>query len=335
MSSSDEKQTFELNDGYSLVLIEDSNNPLKIELYQNQILTYYVLLNDSQCSTVTNQLCETKNELCDLLTHLLVKVETNIRVIDLKRLEISFPIYFGPTIPRTKLWTFKIELQPVSASNNKKTDDLTLDPLDWDEVRPLGHKIMNDMINYSRDARLRPVWRPLSLTVRQTIKQTGLPLKGQSPFEVYDEVCSLVLPYAVGNHHPHYWGYVQGTGSIIGAFAEFITGTMNTMSWGGHHASIYIERQVLSWLKVLMDFPNDDTSSGILVTGTSVATIIAMTVARKKFSNQTMKIYYSKEAHNCLVRAIELLNISKENTILIPTNSERQIDLKVFYYEKK
>jgi aromatic-L-amino-acid decarboxylase len=188
---------------------------------------------------------------------------------------------------------------------------------------------MDDMINYSRDVRLRPAWSPMPLTVRQTIAQTSIPLKGQSPFEVYDEVCSLVLPYPVGNLHPHFWGYVQGTGSVVGAFAELIAGTLNTMSWGGHNASIYIERQILSWLKVLMDFPNDDTSSGVLVSGTSVATIIAMAVARKKFSNRTMKVYYSKEAHNCLMRAIDLLNIGRENVIVIPTNSERQIDLKV------
>jgi hypothetical protein len=329
MSSFNEKSIYELHDDYSLVLIDESNDHLKIELYQNQILTYYGLLNDNQCFTITNQFCETKKELYDLLVNLLISVESSIRVTNSRYLEISFPIYFGQQKLRTKLWTFKIEFQPFLSVDGKRTNDITLDPFDWSEIRSLGHKIMDDMINYSRDVRLRPAWSPMPLTVRQTIAQTSIPLKGQSPFEVYDEVCSLVLPYPVGNLHPHFWGYVQGTGSVVGAFAELIAGTLNTMSWGGHNASIYIERQILSWLKVLMDFPNDDTSSGVLVSGTSVATIIAMAVARKKFSNRTMKVYYSKEAHNCLMRAIDLLNIGRENVIVIPTNSERQIDLKV------
>jgi hypothetical protein len=329
MASINENNNYELDDGYSLVLIEDSNNYLKIELYQNQILTYYVLLNDNQCFMITNKFCERKKELYDLLVNLLITTKSSIHVKDSSYLEISFPIYFGHEKIRTKLWTFKIEFQRFLSIDEKRTDDISLDPLDWTDIRSLGHKIMDDMIDYLRDLRFRPAWRPMPLTVRKAIAQTNIPLKGQSPFEVYDEVRSLVLPYPVGNLHPHFWGYVQGTGSSVGAFAELITGTMNTMSWGGHQASIYIERQILSWLKVLMDFPDDDTSSGVLVSGTSVATIIAMAVARKKFSNRIMKVYCSKEAHNCLIRAIDLLNIDRENLIFISTDSERKINLKV------
>ncbi|CAF0766950.1 unnamed protein product [Rotaria sordida] len=328
MASFNEKTIYELNDEYSIILIEDFNNHLKIELYQNQILTYDVLLNDHQCSTITHKLCETKAELYNLLCDLLITMKSSISVTNSRYLEISLPIYFGHEKTRTKVWIFKIEFQRFLFIDNKKMDEISLDPLDWTEIRSLGHQIMDDMINYLSDIRLRPAWRPMPAIVRKAIAQTDIPLKGQSPFEVYDEVCSLVLPYSVGNNHPHFWGYVQGTGSLIGAFAEFITGTMNTMSWGGHQASIYIERQILSWLKVLMNFPNDDTSSGLLVSGTSVATIIAMAVARKKFCNRTMKVYCSKEAHSCLIRAIDLLNIGKENIISISTNSERQIDLK-------
>ncbi|CAF1446068.1 unnamed protein product, partial [Adineta steineri] len=184
------------------------------------------------------------------------------------------------------------------------------------------------MIDYLRDIRLRPVWRPMPAEIKQAFAQTDLPVKGQSPWQTYNEVYSLVLPYSFGNDHPHFWGYVPGAGSSIGALAEFITGTMNTMSWGGHQSSIYMERQVLSWFKMVMGFPNDDTCSGILVSGTSVATIIALAVARKRFHNRNMKIYYSKDTHSCLIRAAELLNIEKHNLIAVPVNQQHQIDLK-------
>jgi hypothetical protein len=331
MASFNKNNIYELNDRYSLVLAEDITDYLKLKLYQNQILTYEVLLNDNQCLMITNRFCTTKKELYDLLVHLLITIKSSIRVKDSNYLEISFPIYFGHDKTLSKLWSFKIEFQRLLIDDAKRTDDISLDPSDWTDIRSLGHRIVDDMIDYLRDLRLRPTWHPIPLAVRNAIAQTNIPLKGQSPLEVYEEVCSLVLPYPVGNLHPHYWGYVQGTGSSIGAFAELITGTMNTMSWGGHQASIYIERQILSWLKVLMDFPNDDTSSGVLVSGTSVATIIAMAVARRKFSNRTMKVYCSKEAHNCLIRAVDLLNIGRENLFLISTNTERQIDLKVRY----
>jgi hypothetical protein len=329
MTSSNAKHSHELNDGFSIELVDNSDDHFKVELYQNQVLKCNVLLNDNQCSTITHRLCETKKELYDLLVDLLGTTTAIIQITDSKYLDISFPIYFGNEKNCMKLWSFQIKFLHILPVDKITTDETSLDPVDWTDIRLLGHRIMNDMIDYLRDVRLRPAWQPMPLTVKKAIAQTDIPFQGQSSFEVYDEVCSLVLPYTTGNIHPHFWGYVQGTGSSIGAFAELITATMNSMSWGGHQASIHIECQVLSWLKILMGFPNDDTCSGVLVSGTSVATIIALAVARKKFSNRKMKIYCSEEAHSCLTRAVDLLDIGKENLILIPTNSERQIDLKV------
>ncbi|UJR36828.1 hypothetical protein I4U23_029541 [Adineta vaga] len=329
MAFSNNKQVFELNADYSLALKDDSMEYLKMELYHNQTLISHVSLNDNQCSMTTHYLCDGRKEFYDLLIDLLGTTESSIRSIDSKYLEIACNVHFGSQKTFTKLKIFKIQFICISPMNNDQKDEVSLDPSNWNDVRSLGHRIMDDMIDYLRDIRFRPVWRQIPLEIRRTIADTDFPLHGQSALEVYDEICSNVLPYPVGNIHPHFWGYVQGTGSTIGAFAELISGTMNTMSWGGHQSSIYIERQVLSWLKVLMDFPNDDTSSGVLVSGTSVATIIAMAIARKKFSNRIMKVYCTKETHSCIMRALDLLNIGKENLIFIPTNSERQIDLKI------
>ncbi|CAF1091485.1 unnamed protein product [Rotaria sordida] len=243
-----------------------------------------------------------------------------------ENLQISFPVRFGSR-NYEKLWSFKLELGHVSGLAMNTTTEISLDPTDWNDLRLLGHKIMDNMIDYMRDIRLRPTWSPLPLTIKQTILNGDLPLQGQSPWQVYDEICTTILPYIIGNIHPLFWGHVYGSGSAIGALAEFITGTINTMSWGGQQASIYLERKVLCWLKLLMGFPNDETSSGILVSGTSVATIIALAVARKKFHERIMIIYCSKDTHSCIIRAANLLGINKENIVYVSTNEQRQIDV--------
>jgi len=38
----------------------------------------------------------------------------------------------------------------------------TLDPEDWESMRALGHRMMDDMIDYMRTIRERPVWRHAS-----------------------------------------------------------------------------------------------------------------------------------------------------------------------------
>lgn len=326
---SDENTSYELNDGYALKLTKDPSGYLRLDVHRNEALTHYALLNDHRCAMITHQLCDGRDEFYDLLSDLLSTAAAEAALVNSKCLQIACTVHFGSQQARQKQWKLKVELEPVASMHDGRHADVTLDPEDWSEVRSLGHHIMDDMVNYLRDIRLRPTWRRIPAEIRVAIAQTTLPMQGQSPWEVYEEVCARILPYPVGNIHPHYWGYVQGSGSPVGALAEFITGTMNTMSWGGHQASIYIERQVLSWLKVLMDFPNDESSSGVLVSGTSVATIIALAVARKKFADQTLKIYCTKDTHSCIVRAMDLLGISKDNLVNIPITAERQMDLQV------
>ncbi|CAF3894806.1 unnamed protein product, partial [Adineta steineri] len=283
-------------------------------------------LNNEQCSTLTHRLCETIDEFDTLMVDLLETSISSIRVTVDENLEISFPVRFGSR-NYEKFWSFTVELRHLSMFETNTTDEISLDPSNWNDLRLLGHQIMDNMIDYTRDIRLRPPWRPVPPAIKQTILNSDFPLQGQSAWEVYDELCSTFLPYNVGNIHPHFWGHVYGAGSTIGALAEFITGTVNTMSWGGQQSSIYLECKVLSWLKHLIGFPNDETSSGILVSGTSVATIVALAVARKKFHERNMIIYCSKDTHSCITRAANLLNINKENIVYVPTNEQRQMDL--------
>ena len=324
---------YRLSNEVSVQVDRRFNHQLTLELRDSgsSIPSPSITLDNQQCSTLTRQLCETTDELHELLIELLVgspPIGAGIRLIGDDRLELSVPIHYG-TRNRTKTWAFIIEFPRDAPSANTDPAELTLDPSDWTDTRALSHQIMNDMIDYLRDVRQRPTWRPMPPEVKQAFKQTDLPLEGQSPWKVYEDVCSLVLPYPTGNIHPSFWGYVKGTGSIIGVLAELITGTMNNNAWGGHQASIYVEQQVLLWLKIIMGFPPDESSSGILITGSSVATIIAMAVARQKFNGKKMKVYCSTEAHNCVARAVKLLAIGKENLVMVRTNSERQIDLQV------
>ena len=61
------------------------------------------------------------------------------------------------------------------------------------------------------------------------------------------------------------------------ALGEMLAGFMNCNAGGRDHTATYVERQVIDWSKEIFGFPA--TSSGILTTGTSMATLIALAVA--------------------------------------------------------
>lgn len=40
----------------------------------------------------------------------------------------------------------------------KATIEETLDPQDWDIMRPLAHQMVDDALDFMQNARQRPVW---------------------------------------------------------------------------------------------------------------------------------------------------------------------------------
>lgn len=214
----------------------------------------------------------------------------------------------------------------------------TLDPDDWTELRTLGHKMIDEMIDYIKSVREQKTWYPIPEEVKESYN-TSVPYDPSPVNDVYEEFKEKILPYRMGNIHPRFWGWVIGTGSVFGSYGEFLNSIMNSNLGGGDHSPVYIELQVLNWMKELFGFPK--TSSGLLVSGGSMANFICLTVARnakvdidirKHGLQQSAKkyiFYTSTETHSSNYKAIELLGIGKENlhTIDVDQNFKINIDL--------
>lgn len=153
----------------------------------------------------------------------------------------------------------------------------TLDPDDWEQVRALGHVMLDDMIDYVRDVRERPAWQGPSSAARAAMR-SPLPRAGRPLEHVYEDFKASILPYPTGNIHPRFWGWVMGNGTPVGMLADLLGGAMNCHVSGYDQGASIVEHQVLAWLVELMEFP--PTSSGLLVSGGTVANLIGVTVAR-------------------------------------------------------
>ena len=92
----------------------------------------------------------------------------------------------------------------------------TLDPQDWEELRSLGHRMLDDMLDYLRDVRDRPVWQSPTADARAVIAGP-LPRDPSPAAAVYDDFREAILPFPTGNIHPRFWGWVMGTGTPFAA----------------------------------------------------------------------------------------------------------------------
>jgi aromatic-L-amino-acid decarboxylase len=200
----------------------------------------------------------------------------------------------------------------------------SLDPTDWTDLRALGHRMVDDMFDHLETLRDGPVWRPMPDGARGQLRQ-GLP-RGPTPAEtVYETFQQLVQPYATGNLHPRFMGWVHGGGTPIGMLAELLAGGLNANLGGRDHAPIEIERQVITWAAEMLGFPND--ASGVLVTGTSIANLIGVLVARSASLGPSVRrsgvggaklvAYTSAAAHGCLPRAMEMAGLGRDSLRMI------------------
>ncbi len=210
---------------------------------------------------------------------------------------------------------------------------MTLDPDDWAATREQGHRMLDDMFDYLEHIRSRPVWQPVPQNVRDHFKQ-DLPHDAQPLESVYDEFTKFILPYSSGNIHPGFMGWVQGGGTGVGMLAEMLAAGLNANLGGRDHAPIIVEQQITLWLRQLFGFPPEAT--GLFVTGTSMANLIAVLVARTEASGREvrksgvgapLRAYTSVAAHSCITRAMDMTGIGSDALQLVPVDASHRMDI--------
>ncbi len=211
-----------------------------------------------------------------------------------------------------------------------------LDPENWEALRTQGHRMLDEMLDYIEHIRERPVWRPIPQEVRDRFR-AGLPHGPSELAEVYEEITRFVVPYAAGNVHPGFMGWVHGGGTPVGMLAEMLAGGLNANLGGRDHMPVEVERQIVEWARAMFEFPQGAT--GLFVTGSSFANLIGVLVARtaalgREVRNtglgakgSRLRAYASAAAHRCIPLAMDLCGMGSAAVRPIPTDDLGRMDI--------
>jgi glutamate/tyrosine decarboxylase-like PLP-dependent enzyme len=213
----------------------------------------------------------------------------------------------------------------------------TLDPQDWEEFRRLGHRMLDDVIEYLATRREQPVWQAMPDSVRASFHET-LPMEPIGAEAAYIEFAEKVRPYPNGNNHPRFWGWVQGTGTPLAMMADMLAAAMNPHMAGFDQAPALVEKQVLAWLAELMGMPRE--SSGVLVSGGTIANLIGLAVARhakagfdirehglQEYRGPRLVFYASAETHGWCQKAAELLGLGNSAFRRVQVGRDYRMDV--------
>ena len=212
----------------------------------------------------------------------------------------------------------------------------TLDPADWTAFRAQAHRMLDDMLDYARDIRDRPVWQPAPAEVRARF-HSDLPEAPSELAAVHADFMRDILPYAAGNVHPGFMGWVHGGGTPVGMLAEMLSAGLNANLGGRDHAPIEVERQIVRWMRRIFGFP--ESATGLFVTGTSMANLIGVLIARDAElgfevrcggvagSPKRLAAYASVAAHSCIAKALDIAGIGSDALRSIPVDRRHRISL--------
>jgi glutamate/tyrosine decarboxylase-like PLP-dependent enzyme len=222
--------------------------------------------------------------------------------------------------------------------------ELTLDPADWDAFRALAHRMVDDMLEHLESLHDQPAWREMPRPVRDSFN-APVPRTGVGDAAAYATFVDRVMPYTVGNLHPRFWGWVMGQGTPLGMMADMLAAGINPNVGGFNQAPALVEHEVIRWLAELLGMPKD--SSGLLVTGGTMANTLGLAVARHAgatklardvredglqtdagaVSRGRLVFYGSTETHNWARKAAELLGLGNRSFRRVPVHVDYRIDL--------
>jgi glutamate/tyrosine decarboxylase-like PLP-dependent enzyme len=203
-----------------------------------------------------------------------------------------------------------------------------------DEVRRLGRLAADAVAEHREKLESRPVFGKVGRDA--SLFEEPLPRDPQPFDEVLAFVREHVLPFPFGNSHPRFFGFINATADPVGITADYLAAAMNPNCWGGDHAAVHVENEVMRWIAEIVGYPAD--AEGILVSGGSMANFTALAAARRAMTPGNVReeglagegrprlvVYASDQVHHCVDKAVDLLGIGTRNLRKIPTDERFRV----------
>ena len=202
--------------------------------------------------------------------------------------------------------------------------------------RSAAHALVDGVADHLAALPSRPVWQPLPDALREQLLGLPLPEDPAALEELVETALRDVLPHAMGNGHPGFFGWVNPPPSDAGVIASMAAAAMNPSVVSGDHADVHLERAVVRWLAELVGFPHAP-GAGLLTSGGSAATIVCLAGARGRAlaaaghdvrrdglaGAPRLVAYVPAEAHSCVRRALELLGLGSGAMREVPLDAGR------------
>lgn len=202
-------------------------------------------------------------------------------------------------------------------------------PLDLDEFRRNGHRMIDWIADYLADLDRRPVRE----SVEPGEVRAKLPDEAPEQPEPFDRIAAdldeIVVPGLTHWQHPGWFAYfpaMSSPPSVLGELASAGLGVQG-MLWSTAPAATEIESCVLDWLVTAMGLPENwkttGAGGGVIQSSASDSTHAALVTAREQCRQRTgapaesMAVYASDQAHSAMEKGARMAGIGHFRPIAV------------------
>src|SRR4051812_16365006 len=156
-------------------------------------------------------------------------------------------------------------------------DPLSLPP---EEMRRLGYRVVDRIVEHLGELRELPPIRVGDAAELRAALGGPPPEAPGDPDAALDALFEQVLPFVQLPDHPRFFARIGSPGNYVSVLGDLAAAGYNvfTGSWTGGSGPATAELVVLDWLRAWCGMP--ESTEGVLVSGGSVATLVALAAAR-------------------------------------------------------
>lgn len=220
----------------------------------------------------------------------------------------------------------------------EKFTSLDMTPEDF---KQLGYRVIDMIADYYASIGSLPVFPGSTSTEVEKVFEEPLPVRAQHPDDIINEWKEKVLPYTTNLGSPRYFGFVNGSGTMISTLAEALAASvnMNSGGWKAAPSATEIERRTIAWIAEMIGYPVN--CGGLLTNGGTMANFTALTTAlrnlapydtttnglQKKDLPGKFKVYMSDhEGHVSIIRSVDLMNLGRDCIRLVKSHEDFSMD---------
>ncbi len=195
--------------------------------------------------------------------------------------------------------------------------------LSREEMRELGYKVVDTIVEHFEELPNKPVTRKAGRLKLENRLREPIPEKGSDIQEVLGRLQRDVFGNMMHVDHPRFFAFIPSPSNFVSAMADALASGFNVFSgsWLEGSGPTQVELVTVDWLRQLCAMP--ETTSGLFVSGGSMANLTALAVAREaRLGNQVSDavIYCSDQTHSSIDKALRLLGFGPHQIRKIPSD---------------